>query len=173
MRPREPPRRLQYHISSITLEALATHTLMLSAKSRMFTLVFSVSRDFHSSCRKDHNTTRAVCCFPQRKICLSCKQTDSCLHWASAALSIYNFVCTSLLGGKRNVWFRRCHVRLMLKFKLTLVQKFEVPNRQQVTGEKNSTLDLSAEKSPPRELNGCKNYVESCIECCVSLLFLY
>lgn len=154
MQPREPPRCLQYHIPSITLEPSATHTLILSAMSCMFTLVFSVTCDFHSSCRKDHNATRAVCCFPRRKICLSCKQTGSCLHWASAALSIYNFVCTSLPGEGRGVGGGGCMVQAMscqINVKVQADPLPKVPNAEQTTGYwgKNSTLDLSAEKSPP------------------------
>lgn len=71
--------------------------------SCMFTPPRLHQPDFHQPRGEDHNTTWTASPCPWsggRGACDACKQTGSCLHRASAALSIFN----SVRNGSRGWW---------------------------------------------------------------------
>lgn len=79
-----------------------------------------------------------------------CKQTGSCLHRASAALSIFNSVRNSSRagGGGRNVWFRTRHVGSTLKFADGLICLQIVPQNEEPVAH------ISRKKDPFRDAKG-------------------
>lgn len=100
-----PPQRPQHHIS------------LFSLKSCMFTLLPSINLLSNPPAAKIITQPGRFAVSGRGNMRRS-KQTGSCLHGASAELSIFNSVRNSwrACGGGRNVWLRTRHVRSTLKF---------------------------------------------------------
>lgn len=126
------PQRLQHHIPPTSLAGglgpLAPRTM-----SCMFTLLPSITLISNSPAAKIITQPGRFAVSVKGGDMRRCKQTGSCLHRASAALSIFNSVRNSSRagGGGRNVWFRTRHVGSTLKFADGLICLQIVPQNEE------------------------------------------